>query len=180
MTRPLHQTAEKTNETIALAPVGIDPTTGWFSSGYIVRLVSHFRFLCGLTPARQTWGGGGDSYFEYLIKHARLSNTDDAVYIDTWLTAIDSSIKHLLRVSASFSLAEKLVEDMWSKTSVVGNHTHLADYDADGRIRHTSSHLACFHGGNFLYGEKKGSLSHSELLTLCPGRREASRQPDHH
>lgn len=100
----------------ALAPVGIDPTTGWFSSGYI------------------TWGGGGDSYFEYLIKHARLSNTDDAVYIDTWLTAIDSSIKHLLR------------------TSVVGNHTHLADYDADGRIRHTSSHLACFHGGNFLYG----------------------------
>ncbi|RXW15707.1 hypothetical protein EST38_g10151 [Candolleomyces aberdarensis] len=100
----------------ALAPVWIDPTTGSFSGGYI------------------TWGGGGDSYFEYLIKHARLSNTDDNLYADTWLTAIDSSIQHLLR------------------TSTVGNHTYLADYDSDQRLRFTSSHLACFHGGNFLYG----------------------------
>ncbi|KAF6757956.1 glycoside hydrolase [Ephemerocybe angulata] len=99
-----------------LAPVWVDPASGDFVDGYI------------------TWGGGGDSYFEYLIKHARLSNTDDSIYINTWLTAVDSSIAHLL------------------KTSTVGNHAYLADWDADNRVRHTSSHLACFHGGNFIYG----------------------------
>jgi len=46
----------------------------------------------------QTWGGGSDSYFEYLIKYARLSNTHDNLYADTWYTAVDSSIKTLLKV----------------------------------------------------------------------------------
>lgn len=46
----------------------------------------------------QTWGGGSDSYFEYLIKYARLSNTDNPVFADTWKTAVDSSIKTLLKV----------------------------------------------------------------------------------
>jgi hypothetical protein len=47
---------------------------------------------------KKTWGGGSDSYFEYLIKHARLSNTDDNLFADTWHTAVDSSIKTLLKV----------------------------------------------------------------------------------
>ncbi len=46
----------------------------------------------------QTWGGGSDSYIEYLIKHARLTNSDDNFWADTWTTAVDSSIKTLLRV----------------------------------------------------------------------------------
>ncbi|TEB32929.1 seven-hairpin glycosidase [Coprinellus micaceus] len=116
--RSVNQIAKLEMPLPGLAPVWIDPTTSSFSGGYI------------------TWGGGGDSYFEYLIKHARLSNTDDSIYADSWATAIDSSITHLL------------------KTSTVGNHTYLADYDSDGLIRHTSSHLACFHGGNFLLGGK--------------------------
>lgn len=33
-----------------------------------------------------------------------------------------------------------------------GNQTYLADYDSQKRIVHISSHLACFHGGNWLLG----------------------------
>lgn len=52
-----------------------------------------------LTALSQTWGGGSDSYFEYLIKYARLSTTADNSFADTWLTAVDSSIEYLKRVS---------------------------------------------------------------------------------
>ncbi|PPQ89224.1 hypothetical protein CVT25_001303 [Psilocybe cyanescens] len=99
-----------------LAAQGIDPDNGQFVGGYV------------------TWGGGSDSYFEYLIKHARLSNTNDNLFADTWHTAVDSSIKTLLR------------------TSTVGNHVYLADFDDSRTIRHIGSHLACFHGGNWLFG----------------------------
>ncbi|EKM77281.1 hypothetical protein AGABI1DRAFT_86588 [Agaricus bisporus var. burnettii JB137-S8] len=99
-----------------LAAQGIDPRTGAFVGGYV------------------SWGGGSDSYFEYLIKHARLSNTNDNLFVDSWLTAIDSSIKTLLR------------------TSTVGNHVYLADFDSNRRIRHVGSHLACFDGGNWILG----------------------------
>ncbi|KAK1225115.1 hypothetical protein PQX77_011985 [Marasmius sp. AFHP31] len=84
-----------------------------------------------------SWGGGSDSYFEYLIKYARLTNTDENLFTDTWATAVDSSVKHLLR------------------TSTVGHHIYLADRDGTGkhaRIIDVSSHLACFHGGNWIYG----------------------------
>ncbi|THU83180.1 seven-hairpin glycosidase [Dendrothele bispora CBS 962.96] len=83
-----------------------------------------------------TWGGGSDSYFEYLIKYARLTNTDDNLFADTWHTAVDSSIKFLLR------------------KSTVGNHLYLAETDNYGKIVHASSHLACFHGGNWILGGK--------------------------
>lgn len=52
-----------------------------------------------LTALSQTWGGGSDSYFEYLIKYARLSNTTNESFANTWLIAVDSSIKYLKRVS---------------------------------------------------------------------------------
>ncbi|KAJ7666254.1 glycoside hydrolase family 47 protein [Mycena polygramma] len=101
-----------------LAAQGIDPTTGQFVGGYV------------------TWGGGSDSYFEYLLKYARLTNTDDHIFLDTWKTAVDSSIHTLL------------------KTSTVGNHVYLADFDDNRQIRHVGSHLACFHAGNWLLGGK--------------------------
>ncbi|KAJ7512675.1 glycoside hydrolase family 47 protein [Mycena galericulata] len=101
-----------------LAAQGIDPASGDSVGGYV------------------TWGGGSDSYFEYLLKFSRLTNTNDPIYIDTWKTAVDSSIKTLL------------------KTSTVGNHLYLADYDDFGLIRHVGSHLACFLAGNWLLGGK--------------------------
>ncbi|KAL0567696.1 hypothetical protein V5O48_014299, partial [Marasmius crinis-equi] len=81
----------------ALAPKEIDPKTG--------------------RPVRShiTWGGGSDSYFEYLIKYARLSNTNDNLFADAWATAVDSSIKFLLR------------------KSTVGDHTYLVDRDGTAR-----------------------------------------------
>jgi len=96
----------------------IDPSTGKFADKYV------------------TWGGGSDSYFEYLIKYPRLTNTDDTTFTTAWMGAVDSSIKNLLR------------------TSTVGNYVYLADYDDDGKIRHVSSHLGCFVGGNWLLGGK--------------------------
>ncbi|THV01974.1 seven-hairpin glycosidase [Dendrothele bispora CBS 962.96] len=104
---------------------GIDPSTGNPVGGYV------------------TWGGGSDSYFEYLIKYPRLTNTDDDFWTDMWSTAVDSSIKTLLSVSD------------------VGNHLYLADYDSSRRIRHVGSHLACFYGGNWIMG---GKLTNNETI----------------
>ncbi|KAJ6541768.1 glycoside hydrolase, partial [Mycena capillaripes] len=85
---------------------------------------------------------GKAKVIEYLIKYARLSNTDDPMYVDTWK---DSQYSLLVTFLA---------------TSTVGNHTYLADLDDDGKIRHVSSHLACFHAGNWLYVEG-GTLAKS-------------------
>ncbi|KAJ6588848.1 glycoside hydrolase family 47 protein [Mycena capillaripes] len=118
-----------------LAAQGIDPTTGEFVGGYV------------------TWGGGSDSYFEYLLKYARLTNTNDHTYIDTWKTAVDSSIHTLLR------------------TSTVGNHLYLADFDDDRQIRHVGSHLACFHAGNWLLGGKL--LQNQTIINIALDLNEA-------
>ncbi|KAN0109003.1 glycoside hydrolase [Russula decolorans] len=118
---------------VSLPGQGIDPNDGLPVGGYVEP-----RSVC-----LQTWGGGSDSYFEYLIKYARLSNTDDNTFADSWLTAVDSSIKTLM------------------KTSTVGNHVYLADYDDQKRIRHVGSHLACFYAGNWLLG---GKLANNDAI----------------
>ncbi|KAF8837975.1 glycoside hydrolase family 47 protein [Paxillus ammoniavirescens] len=104
---------------------GIDPATGNTVDSYV------------------TWGGGSDSYFEYLIKYPRLTNTDDNSYADAWVTAVDTSIKELLR------------------NSTVGDWLYLADYDENKAIRHVGSHLACFYGGNWILG---GKLTNNDTL----------------
>ena len=38
------------------------------------------------------------------------------------------------------------------KTSTIGNHVYLADYDDQKLIRHVGSHLACYLAGNWLLG----------------------------
>jgi len=95
---------------------GIDPSSGLSVSSYV------------------TWGGGSDSYFEYLIKYPRLNTSLDTVFADTWAKAVDSSIRTLM------------------KNSTVGGHVYLADFDDQRLIRHIGSHLECFHGGNWLFG----------------------------
>ncbi|RPD61256.1 glycoside hydrolase family 47 protein [Lentinus tigrinus ALCF2SS1-6] len=107
---------------------GIDPSTGKPVGAYV------------------TWGGGSDSYLEYLIKYARLTNTDDNLFADTWATAVDSSIHTLLR------------------TSTVGNWTYLADLDDSGTIRHVGSHLACFMAGNWIMGGRM--LNNNTIVQL--------------
>ncbi|KAF8631332.1 hypothetical protein AX15_002451 [Amanita polypyramis BW_CC] len=95
---------------------GIDPATGQFVGGYV------------------TWGGGTDSCLEYYIKYAQLFNPQDSLLVDTWATAVDSSIRTLI------------------KTSTVGNYVYLADYDDSRKIRHVGSHLGCFAAGNWILG----------------------------
>ncbi|KAL4079416.1 glycoside hydrolase family 47 protein [Scleroderma citrinum] len=93
----------------------VDPSTGDAVNGYV------------------SWGAESDSYFEYLIKYARLINNNS--YADAWLTAVNSSIETL------------------AKRSTAGNWLYLADYN-DGEILHVGSHLACFYGGNWILGGK--------------------------
>jgi len=102
----------------------IDPTSGQFADAYV------------------TWGGGSDSYFEYLIKYARLTNTDNNLFADTWASAVDSSIWNLAR------------------TSTVGDWEYMADWD-NGTIIHIGSHLECFHAGNWMLG---GKLLNNETI----------------
>ncbi|KAB5593643.1 Mannosyl-oligosaccharide alpha-1,2-mannosidase [Ceratobasidium theobromae] len=97
---------------------GIDPTTGQPIGDYI------------------TWGGGSDSYFEYLIKYGRLTNNASPEWTSRWLTAVDSSIRYLAQVAVNTD---------------VPNLLYLGDY-TKGRVRHISGHLACFHGGNWIMG----------------------------
>ncbi|KAF7299049.1 alpha-1,2-Mannosidase [Mycena indigotica] len=108
-----------------MAPQRIDPVSGKFANRYV------------------TWGGEADSYFEYLIKYARLSNTKDKVFVQTWKTAVDSSIRKLLR------------------DSITGVGAYLGEMDEQGEVRHVSSHLSCFHAGNWLLG---GRLLNNETL----------------
>ncbi|KAF7343284.1 alpha-1,2-Mannosidase [Mycena venus] len=117
-----------------LAAQGIDPTSGNFVGGYV------------------TWGGGSDSYFEYLLKYARLTNNADPIYIDTW-KAGSAATSHSLR-STLFPLPHFTPNSYFAQKSTVGNHSYLADFDSSRLIRHVGSHLACFHAGNWLLGGK--------------------------
>ncbi|KAJ7269965.1 glycoside hydrolase family 47 protein [Mycena rebaudengoi] len=110
-----------------LAAQGIDPSTGNFVGAYV------------------TWGGGSDSYFEYLIKYARLSGTADSTFVDAWKVTIPP-------VSSTAALT-------WDRSdscrfvyqdTAERNHLYLADFDDNRRIRHVGSHLACFYAGNWL------------------------------
>ncbi|KIL63151.1 glycoside hydrolase family 47 protein [Amanita muscaria Koide BX008] len=101
-----------------LAAQDIDPSTGQSIGGYV------------------TWGGGSDSCFEYYLKYTQLFNPSDTILINTWSTAVDSSLKTLF------------------KTSTQGDFSYLADFDDSRRIRHVGSHLACFYGGNWILGGK--------------------------
>ncbi|KAJ1304572.1 hypothetical protein OPQ81_005714 [Rhizoctonia solani] len=97
---------------------GIDPSSGLPVGDYI------------------TWGGGSDSYFEYLIKYGRLTNNASPEWTSRWLTAVDSSIRYLAQTAVNTTVPDLL---------------YLGDYTG-GRVRHISSHLACFHGGNWIMG----------------------------
>ncbi|PQE12544.1 glycoside hydrolase family 47 protein [Rutstroemia sp. NJR-2017a BBW] len=80
------------------------------------------------------WGGGDDSFYEYLIKMYVYDTTRFSQYKDRWIAAADSSIKHLA-----------------SHPSSRPDLTFLAAYNNKTR-RFVSEHLACFDGGNFLLG----------------------------
>ncbi|KUI69391.1 putative mannosyl-oligosaccharide alpha-1,2-mannosidase 1B [Cytospora mali] len=83
------------------------------------------------------WTGGTDSYYEYLIKMYLYDPTRFAAYKDSWVNAVDSSIKYLA-----------------SHPTSRPDLTFLSYYyngTKEGLI-YFSEHLACFDGGNFILG----------------------------
>ncbi|KAG8744402.1 maturation of Asn-linked oligosaccharides protein [Ceratobasidium sp. 414] len=89
-----------------------------------------------------TWGAGTDSYFEYLIKYGRMTNNADTRWTKNWLTAVDSSIIHLMREAV--------------ETDVKGL-LYLGDH-YNGTLRHIGSHLGC---GNWIMG---GRLTDNDTI----------------
>lgn len=88
--------ARSTHTPIGLPAQGIDAATGQPVGDYVVYII----FICCtyIDLSLETWGGGSDSYFEYLIKYPRLFSDADDSFVDNWRLAVDSSIKTLLRV----------------------------------------------------------------------------------
>lgn len=85
-----------------------------------------------------TWGGGSDSFFEYELKYGQLIGSTDT-YIPAWIRSVNSSIANLMTTASGTSKAL----------------TYLADYSkSNGGLIPRSSHLECFHGGNWLLGGK--------------------------
>ncbi|EJD45468.1 seven-hairpin glycosidase [Auricularia subglabra TFB-10046 SS5] len=79
------------------------------------------------------WDGGYDSYLEYLIKYAQLTNFEDPLWTQAWTDAVDSSIKNLVKQSA-------------------GGQYFLTSYDSDKGSSYSMGDLACFAGGNWIMG----------------------------
>ncbi|KAG8413781.1 Belongs to the glycosyl hydrolase 47 [Metarhizium acridum] len=78
------------------------------------------------------WGGGTDSFYEYLIKMFLYDPGEFSFYKDRWVAAADSTIEHLA-----------------SHPTSRPDLTFLAGYDGQ-TIDHWSGHLASFAGGNFI------------------------------
>ncbi|KIW02999.1 uncharacterized protein PV09_05657 [Verruconis gallopava] len=80
------------------------------------------------------WGGGTDSFYEYLIKMWVYDRNKYGEYKDRWTTAADSTIQFLLQHPSSRP-----------------DITFVASYDGQSLVS-SSGHLAGFIGGNFLLG----------------------------
>ncbi|CAP66683.1 uncharacterized protein PODANS_4_8120 [Podospora anserina S mat+] len=80
------------------------------------------------------WGGGTDSFYEYLIKMYLYDPSRFSVYRDRWVLAADSSIRYL--TSHPTTRPDLTFLAMWR------NRT----------LHYFSEHLACFSGGNFILG----------------------------
>ncbi|KAI6379443.1 hypothetical protein MCOR25_002026 [Pyricularia grisea] len=86
------------------------------------------------TDGNGGWGGGTDSFYEYLIKMYLYDPDRFGQYKDRWVLAADSSITY-----------------MASHPSTRPDLTFLAEW-RNTSLRYISQHLACFDGGNFILG----------------------------
>ncbi|KAK3504135.1 mannosyl-oligosaccharide alpha-1,2-mannosidase precursor [Neurospora crassa] len=84
------------------------------------------------------WGGGTDSFYEYLIKMYLYDPDRFALYRDRWILAADSSIQYV----ASHPTTRPDLTFLGGWKGPRGNTT----------LRFSSGHLDCFDGGNFILG----------------------------
>lgn len=80
------------------------------------------------------WSGAQDSFYEYLIKMYVYDSSRYGNYSDRWIVAADSTMKHL---AAHPPKKPEL-------TFISGYYNQTLD--------HSSHHLTCFDGGNFILG----------------------------
>jgi Glycosyl hydrolase family 47 len=126
-----------------LFPVHIDAESG--------------RFARDPAGARVTFGAGGDSCFEYLLKVWLLIGRPSAA-----VSGCGSSSDGSCSSTASFSLSTTTVQRLYFDEVVprtlehlvlqVGNHTVLGEYRPREGIVPVMDHLACFAGGLFALG----------------------------
>jgi mannosyl-oligosaccharide alpha-1,2-mannosidase len=81
------------------------------------------------------WGGGDDSYYEYLIKMFVYNPRSFPDYKDEWLKAVDSSA------------TSEIFSHPYSRPDL----TFLSNWDGQDAVLR-SNHLACFAGGNWILG----------------------------
>ncbi|KAI4730540.1 glycoside hydrolase family 47 protein [Aureobasidium sp. EXF-10728] len=81
------------------------------------------------------WGGGDDSYYEYLIKMFVYDPVHFSAYKDEWLKAIHSSA------------STEIFSHPYSRPDL----TFLSNWNGQNAIL-KSGHLACFAGGNWILG----------------------------
>lgn len=90
------------------------------------------------------WGGGDDSFYEYLIKSYAYDRNRFGFYKERWLKAVESAMKYL----ASHPEPAPGQPANWPK-----NLTFLAVFNGqDVSSGKYSQHLTCFDGGNFILG----------------------------
>ncbi|KAI4745488.1 glycoside hydrolase family 47 protein [Aureobasidium sp. EXF-12298] len=82
-----------------------------------------------------SWGGGDDSFYEYLIKMFVYDPANFTTYKDLWLEAVQSSAS----------------SDIFSHPYSRPDLTFLASWNGQD-ITLASGHLACFAGGNWILG----------------------------
>ncbi|KAF2151606.1 glycoside hydrolase family 47 protein [Myriangium duriaei CBS 260.36] len=80
------------------------------------------------------WDASDDSAYEYMIKMYAYDSHRFESYKDRWVLAADSTMEHLASHSES-------------KPEL----TFLANFEGT-KLKKSSSHLACFAGGNFIFG----------------------------
>lgn len=81
-----------------------------------------------------SWGGGADSFYEYLIKMFVYDQSRFAHYRDRWVAAVDSTLKYLV-----------------SHPQPRPDLTFIDGFNGQV-VQNQSGHLNCFEGGNFLLG----------------------------
>ncbi|KAI9839391.1 MAG: maturation of Asn-linked oligosaccharides protein [Sclerophora amabilis] len=86
------------------------------------------------TTSAGSWGASSDSFYEYLIKMYVYDQSAFSEYKDRWVKAADSTIA-------------KLTSHPSSRKDI----TFVSTFSKDG-TGHSSQHLTCFDGGNFLLG----------------------------
>ncbi|KAI5798135.1 glycoside hydrolase [Pyronema domesticum] len=114
----------------------------------------------------RSWGAGHDSYYEYLIKAHILSPHDphSAKYRDRWVTAVESTHKHLLFRGA--------VNAPSRSGHSYPNAPLFLHQHRNGWLLNEMGHLACFAGGNLMLGGRhlgNPSITQlgSELVETC-------------